>query len=626
MIERGNLSMTFIRIKRTLRMLRLLALTMILALGLLLPASATTYKAEVPFNDVHDSDWFFPAVHYVYSNRIMNGTSETLFNPQGTVTRAMAVTVLYRMSGQTLDCLINYFPDVDYHEYYASAVCWAYEGEILKGFEDGTFRPDDPVTREQMAAILCRYLQKVLAERWLDLEVMIDEETHPDWDQVSNWARESMVWIIGTGMMRGSGAEQFLLPQDAISRAELAQMLTRSRDFLDEELGGQGQSVPFPMKADATSRSFDDRIIEQMPAEQNWAVSPYSLKQCLAMLTNGADGTTRQELLKALQINDLDQYNQEVKALLERYDSYQGFMSLETGNSLWINQDRFEGKGQFLPDFTDLLKTSYRAETREVRDENSVEEMNQCASEKTHGRINEIADESHRHHPAALMNAVYFKAAWVHSFISDMTKPQTFHNADGSESQMSFMHQTEYFGYFAADGIRAVRMPYKIETVDNSSETNHQYFPVADFSMYLLLSEQEPDLQYILEHANFELQEVNLAVPKFRMEYGTDFNELLKTMGVSAVFDPSRADLSRMMDAEGLPLYLDSISQKAWIAIDEKGTEAAAVTIAPPASGPPLEIRRIIEFTADRPFYFVIRDDQNGHILFAGKFNQADGR
>lgn len=340
--------MIYTRIKRTLRMLRLLALAIILALGLMIPANATTYKAEVPFTDVQDSDWFFPAVHYVYSNGMMNGTSGALFNPQDNVTRGMAVTVLYRMSGQVLDCLVNYFPDVDYHEYYASAVCWAYEAEILKGFEDGTFRPDEPVTREQMAAILCRYLQKVLKESWLDIEVMIDEETHPDWNQVSYWARDSMAWIVGTGMMRGSGPEQLLLPLEGITRAELAQMLQRSGDFLVEELGEQGQTVPFTVKADTTSRSFDDRILEQMPAGQNWCISPYSLKQCLAMLTNGTDGATREELLNALQINDLDQYNQEVKELLERYDSYQRIMSLETANSLWINQDRFNGKGQFL--------------------------------------------------------------------------------------------------------------------------------------------------------------------------------------------------------------------------------------------------------------------------------------
>ena len=301
-------------------------------------------------------------------------------------------------------------------------------------------------------------------------------------------------------------------------------------------------------------------------------------------------------------------------------------MSLETANSLWINQDRFDGRGRFLTSFTDILKTNYRAETREVQDSNSVEEFNRWADEKTHGKINQIADENQRCLPAVLMNAVYFKAAWAFPFQKEITKPQAFHNADGTENQIPFMHQTSHFDYFEADGIRAVRMPYKNYSVEDSSGRIRQNFSDADFSMYIILSDHDPDLQYVLDHAKFESEEVNLNIPKFKKEYGDVFNSTLKKLGISEVFDPVQADLSGMIDSSSLPdgqnLYLNTAVQKVWIAIDEEGTEAAAVTFLGAGSGM-IQIRKIINFTADRPFYFVIRDDSNGQILFAGKHNQA---
>ena len=621
-----------------LKRLRTVLLTAVLTSGMLIPSvtaaaektsadtgsSQNSVAAEVPFADVTDADWFFQAVHDVWSKGIMNGVSNTRFSPEDPVTRGMAVTVLYRMADQPADCLVNYFSDVDYHEYYASAVGWAYEKKVINGFGDGTFRPEEAVTREQMAAILSRDLQQILAQQGIAIEVYIDPEAHPDWNQVSSWAVDATAWLVGTGLMKGSGTEQLLLPEKTMTRAELAQLLQRSADFLTDQLDNHQSEQGFPLKAESTVRSFADSIMEQMPAEQNWAISPYSLKLCLAMLANGTDGSTREELLRALKIDDLDHYNQEVRALLERYDSYQKIMNLETADSLWINQDRFNGKGQFLPDFTDLLKTCYRAETREVRDANSVEEMNRWADEKTHGKISQIANEGQRYLPTALMNAVYFKAAWSNPFHSGLTKPQAFHSLDGTESEMPFMHQTGHMDYFEADGIRAVRLPYKKYTADDSSGTGLQYFSDADFSMYILMSDGQPDLQYVLDHADFESKEVKLAIPKFKMEYGITFNDKLKILGVKEAFDPVQADLSRMMDPSLLRLYLDSVMQKAWIAIDEEGTEAAAVTILWTGAGRPPEVRRIIEFTADRPFYFVIRDDSNGSILFAGKYNQAE--
>ena len=121
---------------------------------------------------------------------------------------------------------------------------------------------------------------------------------------------------------------------------------------------------------------------------------------------------------------------------------------------------------------------------------------------------------------------------------------------------------------------------------------------------------------------------MRLRVPKFKVEYGDSLVEELKALGVLSVFDPARADLSGMIDYSQYPwiesLYLDEVMQKTFLSIDEEGTEAAAVTVALSAETA-VPSPDICEFTADHPFYYVIRDNSSGRILFAGKYNQAEG-
>ena len=122
--------------------------------------------------------------------------------------------------------------------------------------------------------------------------------------------------------------------------------------------------------------TFTDALIRALDADGNWSVSPYSIRMCLAMLANGAKGETQQELLTALRIDDLDAFNQSVKELLETYDGYARIMSLDTANSLWLNQSRFDGTGEFQPDFVQRMQEYFRAEAQEVTDADSVERVN----------------------------------------------------------------------------------------------------------------------------------------------------------------------------------------------------------------------------------------------------------
>ena len=376
--------------------------------------------------------------------------------------------------------------------------------------------------------------------------------------------------------------------------------------------------------------TFTDALIRALDADGNWSVSPYSIRMCLAMLANGAKGETQQELLTALRIDDLDAFNQSVKELLETYDGYARIMSLDTANSLWLNQSRFDGTGEFQPDFVQRMQEYFRAEAQEVTDADSVERVNAWVDEKTNGKIPTILTEDNRQFVTALVNAVYYKAAWENEFYEGSTDEADFTNADGTSATVDMMHQTNGFGYYSTPGIEALEMPYRKDAVDNIEGDNYEYFRDADFSMYLIKADDTLDVQDFLDTAAFSYEdEVAVSVPKFKVEYTAALDDALRAMGVHTAYDPDAADLSATLDPASLASgqhFLDTVLHKTYIAVDEKGTEAAAVTAAMCGAGAEMPSRPALirTFTADGPFWFVIRDNTAGEILFAGRYETAN--
>ena len=190
------------------------------------------------------------------------------------------------------------------------------------------------------------------------------------------------------------------------------------------------------------------------------------------------------------------------------------------------------------------------------------------------------------------------------------------------------MHQTDGFGYYATPGIEALKMDYRNDAVDNIEGDNFEFFRDADFSMYLIKADDTLDVQNFLDNAEFTYGDVNVSVPKFKVEYSAALDEALQALGVRTVYDPENADLTAMLDPSSLPgqqHFLDTVLHKTYIAVDEKGTEAAAVTAAMTGEGSAMpsrpELVRI--FTADEPFWFVIRDNAKGEILFTGRYETA---
>ena len=181
---------------------------------------------ENPFTDVSESDWFFNDVKFVYQNGLMNGTSATTFSPEGTTSRGMIVTILWRMAGSPdmEDKIWGYpFADVDATAYYGTAVYWARLNGIAGGYDDATFGPNDPITREQMAVMMYRYAQ-YMGYDTTQGGMAIRE--YADYGQVSSYALEAMDWANATGIVTGT-SESTLSPQGQATRAQAAAMFTR---------------------------------------------------------------------------------------------------------------------------------------------------------------------------------------------------------------------------------------------------------------------------------------------------------------------------------------------------------------------------------------------------------------
>lgn len=193
-----------------------------------MPASKVTVKATfikdfvtLPFTDVADSDWFYDPVCYVYSQGLMTGTSATTFEPNTSLSRAMLVAVLHRLEGSPAASGSD-FTDVADGDWYAQAVNWAASVGVVNGFDDGTFQPNAAITREQMAAILRNYA----AYKGLDVSASGSLSTFTDAASVSDWAKESVEWAVGSGLL-GGYEDSTLQPQGTTTRAEVASVLQR---------------------------------------------------------------------------------------------------------------------------------------------------------------------------------------------------------------------------------------------------------------------------------------------------------------------------------------------------------------------------------------------------------------
>jgi serpin B len=345
--------------------------------------------------------------------------------------------------------------------------------------------------------------------------------------------------------------------------------------------------------------------------------SPYSISLALAMTYAGARGETEEQMAEALHFtlpqDDLHPaFNALDQELAQRGEGAEGKdeegFRLNIANAIWGQVDY-----TFLEAFLDTLAVNYGAGLRVLdfagAPEPSRVTINDWVSEETEGKIEDLIPQGAIDPLTRLVltNAIYFNAAWANPFQEEATRDGAFTLLDGSQVTVPMMQQTESFGYTRGDGYQAVELPY-----DEREMSMVILLPDRDKFEAFEDSLDSKRVQAVI--ADLKNEEVALTMPKFEFDSRFGLSQALEAMGMPAAFSGG-ADFSGMTGNKDL--FISDVVHKAFVSVDEEGTEAAAATavimkLSAVAEEP-------IPVTIDHPFVFLIRDIETGAILFVGR-------
>jgi serpin B len=348
----------------------------------------------------------------------------------------------------------------------------------------------------------------------------------------------------------------------------------------------------------------------------NLILSPFSVSLALAMTYAGARGETETQMADVLNFGPQDQVHNTFNALdlaLEEspivLDKDQEPMQLSIANSVWAEQTF-----TFLPDFLDMLSVNYGAGIQLMDFINSPDPsrkiINQWVSDETKDKINNLLPENSitSDTKMVLVNAIYFKADWLSPFDANDTYDSSFKLLDGSEVTVPMMGQQLYIPYFVGDGYAVAELPY-------AGESAVMTLLVPDEGRFEEIEAQVDGAMFNEALANLAPADVTLRMPKFEFESPFNLSDALIEMGMPLAFDENRADFSGMTDQQDL--YIGNVIHKAFVAVDEKGTEAAVATAVVMEGATAMMPENVL--TINRPFLFFIRDVETGQILFIGR-------
>ena len=361
---------------------------------------------------------------------------------------------------------------------------------------------------------------------------------------------------------------------------------------------------------------FAGDLYAQLSREQpgkNLFFSPTSISMAITMAAAGARGPTQSEMAKALHLDaDLAQAHAYGHQLLEQWNAVgeKRAYQLRVANRLW-GQKGFSIR----PEFLELTRKQYGAEMLLVdfaQPKAASREINQWVEQQTNDKIKNLVppdslDDSTR---LVLTNAIYFKGDWVQPFDKQETREEDFAVSAQEKVKVPLMHQQSKMGYAEAETFQMLEIPYA----------------GGDLSMVVLLPKkvdglpelEKTDALYKLDElwSKRKVREVNAYLPRFKLETSFGLNPTLKAMGMKRAFSRD-ADFSGISRAEAL--YISAVLHKAFVDVNEEGTEAAAAT-GVVMSAMAAEIPEPVPvFRADHPFLFLIRDTTSGSILFMGR-------
>ncbi|HEU0097412.1 MAG TPA: serpin family protein [Allosphingosinicella sp.] len=342
----------------------------------------------------------------------------------------------------------------------------------------------------------------------------------------------------------------------------------------------------------------------------NLFLSPAGISTALGMVHAGAQGETAAEMAQALRY-PASGAHEGMADLLRRLPIAAEGRRLDIANALWVQQS-FPLK----PGFLELVRSHYGGGARGVdfvaEPERAIATVNRWAEEKTAGRIKGILRPENVNDRTRLVltNAVYFKADWLYPFQAAQTRPRPFRLADGGTVMVPTMRQRGRFRLFETPSFEAVEMPYKGEELSFILFLPKEGTSLKAFEQQL---EGKALGGWIDRVRESERHDLSLVVPKLELETRASLVPQLQALGIRRVFTQA-AQLGGIADAG---LYLSDVLHQTYLRVDEKGTEAAAVTagLAEIVSMPRL-------FQADRPFFFVIRDNRSGTLIFIGRIER----
>ncbi len=350
---------------------------------------------------------------------------------------------------------------------------------------------------------------------------------------------------------------------------------------------------------------------KEQEAGKNLMLSPLSISQALAMTYNGAAGNTKTEMEAVLHKNGLtpQQINESYQSLVNALTSHDSRVDLSISNAIFY-RNGFSIK----PSFVSTNQTYYNAQVEALNfDEAKAtrDKINGWVQNKTNNKIEEIIQSVNSEDIMYLINAIYFNGEWTYRFDKQATSDLTFHTSNGSEIQVPTMQlDMTTLNYSSTESFQLLELPYGGKKYSMLIFLPNETYTVNDIIQQM----NQEQLDEWIDNLHPQSQKVFL--PKFEFEYENSLTDNLKTLGMIDAFSQGNANFSEISDQTGLSI--SKVKHKTYIKVDEKGTEAAAVTavtIVNTSVGPdPV-------FNINRPFVFAIREKDTNAMLFLGKVN-----
>lgn len=353
------------------------------------------------------------------------------------------------------------------------------------------------------------------------------------------------------------------------------------------------------------------KLLAKEEAGKNIFISPSSIALTLSMVTNGAEGKTKEEMQKALHFQNLDisTINQESLGLIESVKNPDPKVELSGANSVWAK------KGvEFKKDFLDVVKSSFaaEAETLDFGDKNAAHTINAWVDKNTKGKIHEIVSPPIPDDMVMyLINAVYFKGAWTEAFDKKLTEEKDFTTGVGISKKHPLMWQRGDMSYLETADFQSVMLPY-----GKNKRLGMYVFLPKNMNEFVEKLDEKTWNDWMKKYAETE---GTILLPRFTMEYEKELKPLLQKLGIETAFE-NNADFSGIVDPKNMKIKISEVKHKTYVDVNEEGTEAAAVTSigmgftgVKPSKGFYMEV--------NRPFFFAIRDNQTEEVLFMGAVN-----